>query len=304
MENTNISDIQKEYFQKIDSLDLELIIAHVIGKSREFVLAHPEYSLNNEQRSMINKLADRRLKHEPIAYILGHKEFFGLDFSVNENTLIPRPETEQLVELAIKKSKNGNQELRIIDVGTGSGCVIVSIAKNNEQGTMNNVKFYATDASEEALKIARRNASTHGVEKKIKFLRGNLLAPLIGNWKLPARGWSAFGGEIGNSRMIILANLPYLSKEIYDSASPDVKNFEPKSALVSAHAGLAHYEELFEQMKKLPIANHNKLSVILEFSPEQKPLLEKMIPKHFPNAKMEFHKDLCGLWRICETKLS
>ncbi|MCK9379219.1 MAG: peptide chain release factor N(5)-glutamine methyltransferase [Candidatus Moranbacteria bacterium] len=288
----NIADIQKEYLQKVDSLDLELIIAHTIEKSREFVLAHPEYSLNNEQRSMINKLADRRLKHEPIAYILGHKEFFGLDFSVNKHTLIPRPETEQLVELAIQESTNENQELRIIDVGTGSGCIIISIAKNNEQGTMNNVKFYATDASEEALKIAKRNALAHNVNKKIKFLQGNLLTPLIGNWKL----------EIGNSRIIILANLPYLSKEIYTSTSLDVKNFEPKSALFSAHSGLAHYEELFAQIKKL-LTENCQLSVILEFSPEQKSLLEKIIPEYFSKAEIKFNKDLCGLWRICEIEI-
>ena len=288
----NITDIQKEYLQKVDSLDLELIIAHTIEKSREFVLAHPEYSLNNEQRSMINKLADRRLKHEPMAYILGHKEFFGLDFSVNKHTLIPRPETEQLVELAIQESTNENQELRIIDVGTGSGCIIISIAKNNEQGTMNNVKFYATDASEEALKIAKRNALAHNVNKKIKFLCGNLLSPFIENCKL----------KIENSAILIVANLPYLSKEIYTSTSLDVKNFEPKSALFSAHSGLAHYEELFAQIKKLLTANC-QLSVILEFSPEQKSLLEKIIPKYFSEAEIKFHKDLCGLWRICEIEI-
>ncbi|KKQ48081.1 MAG: Release factor glutamine methyltransferase [Candidatus Moranbacteria bacterium GW2011_GWD2_37_9] len=292
MEIKTISDSQKKYFQKIDSLDLELLIAHTLEKPREFVLAHPKYALTRDQELRIENYAKQRLNNEPLAYIIGHKEFFGLDFKINKNTLIPRPETEQLVELAIQEIKNKSQKSIIIDVGTRSGCIIISIAKNNKQRAMNDVKFYATDISSEALKIAKQNATAHGVEKKIKFLRGNLLAPLIGNWKL----------EIGNSRMIILANLPYLSKEIYNSTSPDVKNFEPKSALVSAHAGLAHYEKLFKQLKKFPAANC-KLSIILEFSPEQKPLLKKIIPKYFPKAEIKFHKDLCGLWRICKINI-
>ncbi len=292
MKTQTIGDLQKKYFQKLDPLDLELLIAHILKKTREFVLAHPEYKLIRNQKLRIKNYVQRRMNHEPLAYIVGHKEFFGLNFAINKHTLIPRPETEQLVELTIQESRIINKELKIIDVGTGSGCIIVSIAAQlkNQESRIKNYNLYATDISNKALEIAKRNAATHNVDKKIKFLRGNLLNPFIQNSKL----------KIKNSTILIVANLPYLSKEIYSATSNDVKNFEPKSALYSSREGLAHYEKLFKQIKSIA-ANHKlRTTSYIEISPEQKPLLKKTIPKYFPDAKIKFDKDLSGLWRICK----
>lgn len=248
------------------------------------------------------------MRGEPVAYIVGHKEFYGLDFKVDENTLIPRPETELLVEKALSsvighpprvdeqsssRVEAGRSSVSIIDVGTGSGNIIISIANELKKviGHRSSIiGFFGIDISKDALKIAKNNAKTHGVDKKIDFLHGDLLSPIIGNWKL----------EIGNSTMIIVANLPYLSKEIFASAPIDVKKYEPKSALYSSKQGLSHYEKLLKQIKKLLFIVHCSLFVVLELSPEQKTLITKMIKKIFPSAKIEFFKDLAGKWRVCK----
>jgi release factor glutamine methyltransferase len=288
-----IKDVFIKYRRKLDYLDLELIIAHILRKPREFVLAHPEYKLTKNQELRIKNYVLRRIKHEPIAYILGKKEFFGLDFRVDRRVLIPRPETEMLVDLAIKKVGNKKKKIIIIDIGTGSGNIIISVACNIKHETYNKIKYYATDVSGKALVVAKQNAKMHKIGKKVKFLKGDLIRPIIKNLKL----------KIKNSNLIILANLPYLSQNIYKCTSRSVKNFEPKSALFSTHQGLAHYEKLLKQM--LLMVNRYMLHVTcyMEFSPEQKLPLQKLIKKYLPEAKITFYRDLTKRWRICEIGL-
>lgn len=288
-----IFEIFNKYRNKLDYLDLELIIAHAIQKPREFVLAHPEKTINNTQRSKINKLIKRRLKHEPMAYILGEKEFYGLNFKVTKDTLIPRPETEMLVELAtynIKHETRNKKKTAILDIGTGSGNIIISIAKKIEKNNLLHVPcfmLYGIDISKNALRIAKYNAKKNKIEKKIKFIESNLL-----NYFLQTKSH-----KLKANKLIIIANLPYVSKKIYSAVSPDIKNYEPKSALLSDLNGLAHYENLFKQIKKLEAKSY-KLEAILEFSPEQKPRLQKLIKKYFPKVRVDFSKDLAGKWRV------
>jgi release factor glutamine methyltransferase len=307
-----LAEIRKKYQGKLDSLDLELIVADIIKKSREFVLTYPEYKITSTRNSQLTTLIERRIKREPIAYILGHKEFFGLDFKVDKNTLIPRPETELLVELAIHLVTHNPQPTTIIDVGTGSGNIIISLVKNllrselrpacNDVATSGRVtgyEFIGIDISKKTLNIAKKNAKTHKIDKKIKFLRGNLLEPLIKSSRLMA-----------NSSLIVIANLPYLSSKIYSSAPIDVKKYEPKSALLSGTDGLNHYKKLFKQLKKivtsydppatmLQLRAGLRVTSFLEISPEQKPALQKIIKSSFSKAEFEFKKDLAGKWRIC-----
>ncbi|NWG75917.1 MAG: peptide chain release factor N(5)-glutamine methyltransferase, partial [Rubrivivax sp.] len=247
----------------------------------------------------------RRMRGEPLAYILGEKEFYGLRFKVNKNVLIPRPETELIVEQALRKIqetpksltatgqvRNNNQT--IIDLGTGSGNIIIAIAK--KMGFFENenygLRFLATDISTSALRVAKQNAKLNKVDKKIKFIKGNLLEPILKS-------------QISNlkSQIIIIANLPYLSKKIYNSTMPDVKNYEPKSALLSGTDGLNHYRKLFSQIKKLLTANGSQLTVFLEISSEQKIPLQKIISKEFPESKTTFYKDLARKWRVCEVNI-
>lgn len=283
-----IKEICKKYHKKIDYLDLELIIAHILKKTREFILAHLEYKLNKFQISNLIRRGgqiSRRMRGEPLAYILGHKEFFGLDFKVNRHTLIPRPETEMLVEEVLKlQPKNST----LIDVGAGSGNIIISLIKNLK--TKN--KFIATDISAQALKIAKYNAKRHKVDKNIAFLKSDLLKNKKLTDNLTMR-------QCGN--LIIIANLPYLSEKIYNSTARDVKNYEPKSALASGIDGLDHYGKLLQQIKKLKkdcFMFH--ASCFMEISPEQKPALQKIAGSVLPGAKLEFMKDLAGKWRICK----
>lgn len=309
-----IRDIIKKYHNKIDSLDLELIIASAIKKPREFVLAYPEARVALNQELRIRNYANRRLKGEPLAYILGRKEFYGLDFKVNKNTLIPRPETEILVELAIQElgiksakvgsASGGNYGLCIIDVGTGSGNIIISLAKLLESGINlpagkagnKKIRFFGIDISDKAIKVAKQNAKKYGVDKKIKFFRGNLLEPI--NKKMEK--WSVVNGQWS---IAIIANLPYLSKKIYGSVSREVRR-EPKSALLSGNNGLSHCEKLFKQIKKLLVnCQASNVKCFIEISPEQKNKIADLIKASFPGAKIRFFKDLAGRWRICKITL-
>jgi release factor glutamine methyltransferase len=292
---TEIQDIINKYKNEVDHFDLELLIANSLGKPREFVLSYPENPLTSKQEVAINKNVKRRINGEPIAYILGHKEFYGLDFKVNKYTLIPRPETEFLVETALNllKARKASvvQKATVVDVGTGSGNIIVSIAKTAEKSELriSNAEFFGIDISKEALKVAKSNAAVHHLDQKVNFINGSLLAPLLKNKELEA------------SDLIIIANLPYLSKEIYQSAPIDVKKFEPKTALYSPEQGLQHYRKLLEQLKDLPSTNHQlKFSLLLEISPEQKQLLPEVVKPIFPKAKISFQKDLAAKWRVCK----
>lgn len=292
-----IQNFFTKYFSKIDHYDLELIISHVLKKPREFVLSHPEYEIPKFKIENLKLKISRRRRGEPLAYILGHKEFYSLDFKVNKNVLIPRPETELLVDLALNKlkTKSAGWQIKpktaIIDVGTGSGNVIISVVKNllNHKLRTTNYRFLGIDISQKAINIAKENAKLHKVDKKIKFLKGNLLKPLINKLSMVKCQQS----------IVILANLPYVSKKIYNS-SPTIKH-EPKSALLSSNAGLAHYEKLLKQIKSLmKMCYMLRVSCYMEISSEQKNKFTKLIKIYFPKSNIKFFKDLSGKWRVCE----
>ena len=301
---TTLKSILVKYRSEIDNLDLELLIAHELKQTREFVLTYPEWTVNRKQESEINKLITRRLNHEPLAYILGYKEFYGLNFKVTKDTLIPRPETELLIEEALEEiARTGKTGLNIVDVGTGSGNIIISIAKAIESKNLLHTAcymLYGVDISEKALKIAKCNAKKHK-QDKIKFLKSNLLDHFLKNNEALK--------QFGN--LIILANLPYLSKKIYSATLPTVKNFEPKSALYSPKNGLGDYEKLLKQIGNLknscfmlPACRQAwHVSCFMEISPEQKKDLTSLIKKILPTAKIRFKKDLAGKWRVCMFEL-
>lgn len=283
--NHTIKELRLKYSGKIDPLDLEILISFVIKKSREFILAHPDKSVTGNQQLAIGKLIKRRIANEPIAYITGHKEFYGLDFKVNKHTLIPRPETELIVDLLRSMLRNKlHNNIAVVDIGTGSGNILISIAKN-----LKVEKYFGIDISKDALKMAKKNAKNHKVYKKIEFLEGNLLSPI--SKKLM---------KIKANKLILIANLPYLSEEIYKSSPDNVKKYEPKTALYSDNYGLSHYEELLKQISSLATHYGTQVTILLEISPEQKEKLEKIIKKLLPNFKIKFHKDLAHKWRVCE----
>lgn len=303
--NNTINRTLQNYRHNINQLDLEILMADTIEKSREFVLAHPKYKLTKTQILKLKSQIQRRQRNEPIAYITGHKEFYGLNFKVNKYTLIPRPETEMLVDEILKDLNFSltdyqlqNNNYKIIDIGTGSGNIVISIAKNFPKNIQsNNYQLFATDISPSVLKIAKQNAEEHNLTNKITFLQSDLLNNF--KFKEPKKITKP---QV--KKLLVVANLPYLSNEIYNSCAKNVKNFEPKSALYSPKSGLQHYENLFKQIKKLSIANYKlQIIIILEISPEQKTSINQLIKKYFSKAKVHFKKDLSNKWRMCKITL-
>ena len=277
---------------KIDILDAELLLGFVIGKPKEYIIAHPEEKISNFkfQISKFLRLSKKCQNGTPLAYLIGHKEFYGLDFEVNKHTLVPRPETELLVESATKainKKQIANSKiLLIVDVGTGSGCIPISIMKAKKH---KNIKTIATDISKRALKVAKRNAKKHNTE--IKFLHGNLLEPA--SKLLPLVG----GGRKGvSTNVIITANLPYLTEEQFQTELSI--QHEPKSALVAKDKGLALYEELLKQIQNILKSCTLSLAAFFEIDPSQTNLIRPLIKKYLPQANIIIQKDLAMRDRV------
>lgn len=275
-------------------LESELLLSYVLKKPREYLFAHPEKKLTAFQVKKFKSLAVCRAQGEPIAYLTGKKEFYGLEFTLNRNVFIPRPETELLVELALENIENGqytaSSNTNIIDVGTGSGNIIISIVKNIPDKKRKYINFYATDISRKALVTARKNAQKHKVDKYIKFVKSNLL-------KFAYR--KKFTGKL-----IIIANLPYVSESLYQKNKNNLK-YEPKKALVSQKRGLEHYSRLLKQIKQI-LTRSNKLQATCygEISPEQKNFFLKIIQEQLPRAKINFFKDLQSRSRAAKISLS
>jgi len=276
----------KKASKKIDLLDAELLLAHVLGKSREFLVAYPEYKVSKFVSWQVNKLFKKRKRGIPLAYLTDHKEFYGLDFLVNKHVLIPRPDTEIMVDLVVNRLRttDDGEQIILIDVGTGSGCIPISILKDLQTYKLTNLQTFATDISRQALKVARKNAYKHNAD--INFLQGNLLEPILKNHELLAM----------NYELIITANLPYLTEEQFQN-EPSIQH-EPKSALVAKNNGLALYEELLNQIKQLLTTYYLPLTMYLEIDPSQSVQITKLIQTSLPNTSIEIKKDLARLDRV------
>lgn len=282
---------------QLDPHEAELLLAHTLGKPREFIVAHPEAKVGLFDYWKFKRLIHKRKKGVPIAYLTGYKEFYGLDFVVNRHVLIPRPETETLVDEIINhKSEIINQHTVFIDVGTGSGCIAIAVAKTiGKIKRLEDYKIMGIDTSAKALKVARKNAEKHDVE--IEFLHGNLLDPFLNNrtTRLPARQVE----QLNNRTIFITANLPYLTDAQYHD-EPTIQH-EPKSALVAHDHGLSLYRELLQQIFELAskkILKYCNIIILFEIDPSQSQQITALIYRLFPSAKVEIKKDLAGRDRV------
>jgi len=212
----------------IDHVETEIILADILKKDRSFLHAHPDHKPSKNQTfQFINRLK-RREKNEPLAYILGYREFYGFKFFVDKRVMIPRHDTEELIYAVIKCAKKENKKpIKIVDVGTGSGCIAITLAK-----LLTNAKIYAVDIDQKALFVARKNAKHHQVYEKITFLKSNLLSSLP------------------EPVDVIVANLPYIKTAKIKRLEPEVYNWEPKLALDGGADGKKEYDKLFLQASK------------------------------------------------------
>ncbi len=277
-----IKKIISTYSKKLNSfspvLDIELLLAKILNKNKEYLYTYPDKKLTDKQLAKFEKLFKRRSKGEPIAYILGYQEFFNLKFKVNSNVLIPRPETEILVEEVIKYVSNLKAPTSIMDIGVGSGAVIIALAKN-----IKNARFYGIDISAKTLNVARQNAKTHQV--KIRFCQGNLLEPL------PAKIKSQ------SSNLIITANLPYLDKQeknLLPFSSTASLKFEPKIAWDGGADGLKYFRDFFSQIKEFKL---QPKAIFLEIGHQQAIAIKKLMPPTLVKYSILIKKDLCGFDR-------
>jgi release factor glutamine methyltransferase len=255
-------------------LEAELLVGEVARQGRAALLAHLEHPLAPEQEQRLGAFLARRLKREPLAYILGRKEFYGLEFAVRPGVLIPRPETELLVESVLARIAHIRErgvEPRVADIGTGCGNIAIAIAVHAPD-----VRIYAVDSSPEALAVARENAGRLGVSERVTLLPGDLLSPLP------------------EQVDIVAANLPYVPSGRLRSLQPELR-WEPVEALDGGADGT-------DVLRRLLLQSQARLKkegvLLLEIDPEQRDALTCEVLRRFPNARITVEKDLAGLDRM------
>jgi len=207
--------------------DAELLLNSTLGSDRSYLISHSRDDLDSQHVSLFLSRVWERGQGKPVQYIIGWQGFRGLKFKVTPDVLIPRPESELLVEEALKCVQTA--ETVLVDVGTGSGCIAISLAVE-----LDGPKIFAIDLSAPALEVARANATRHQVLEKIRFLNGDLLSPLE-----PL----SLNGKIE----CIVANPPYVSERDFPNLQREVRDWEPKLALVGSHDGLSIYKRLLPQ---------------------------------------------------------
>lgn len=253
-------------------LDAQVLLAHVTGAGRATVLAYPERILPAQQAAAYANLVARRAEGEPVAYLTGHREFMGLDLITDRRALIPRPETELLVEAALAEVRarleRGETPIAA-DIGTGSGAIAVALAVLEPRLP----RVYATDVSPDALALAAENAARLGVADRVSFVQGDLLDPLPQPMDL------------------LLANLPYVAPRASAELPASVRGYEPALALYGAEEGLGHIRRLFAQA---PAHLRLGAALFVEFGYDQRAGVVTLAEAVFPGAEVRVGADYAG----------
>lgn len=268
-------------------LEAESLLAFLLKRDPSWPLAHPEAEVAPAIANAFATLIARRARRVPYAYLTGEKGFYGSSFVVTKGTLIPRPETETLVDAVLSflssrsKRSAAEESISILDIGTGSGAIGLTLAAE-----IPHARVTAIDASEKALRVARLNAKRLKVGGRVKFLKYDILKPdrsLV------------FARENRDGIRIVTANLPYLPIDTWKRAQPEVRMHEPRLALVSGRDGLRHYRALFRQLArwKRPLA-----LLAIEAEPEHMRALVRLVHEVWPRARTEIFNDLHGDARV------
>ena len=255
------------------SLDAQVILAHTLGRRRSWVLAHGGDCLDADEHRAYVELIQRRANGEPVAYIRGHVEWFGLELEVTPEVLIPRAETELVAERAIELAREKQAHL-VADIGTGSGAIAIARATS-----LPTVRIYAVDSSPAALRVAASNVARHNVAGQVSLVNGSLLTPLR---KEPD---------------LIVANLPYVATEHLASLDRSVR-YEPLDALSGGADGLELYAKMFDQMAQKGWAP----DVVCEIDPRQPSDMRALVNGAFPGARIGLLTDYAGRDRIVEVR--
>lgn len=265
------------------ALDAEILLSKALAKNREYLYMNPDKKVKIRTFARFVFFVIKRIHGYSVAAIIGKKNFYGLEWKVNKNVLIPRPESEIIVSSVLEITK-GDQ--MIVDVGCGSGCIIATIVNNIKTAglELSRFDFAAIDISPKALKIADENFHKLNLQNNIKIYQGDLLIPLIEKIKT------------AHKEIIITANLPYLSKEQFKNLKTIQK--EPKKALISEEGGLRHYRKLFEQIAFIQKTKANTWNIFCEIDPSQNKKIGSLAKIILPFLRSELKKDLAGLDRL------
>ncbi len=242
---TNIRAALKAAIERLREADVpshtlaaELLLMHTLGRDRSWLYSHPEEILSPADLNGFMTLVARRAAGEPTQHLTGKQEFWGLEFEVTPAVLIPRPETEHVIEVALERlgPNKRTHPLRIADVGTGSGCLAVALAREFPQA-----EIFATDISAKALEVARRNSARHNLSGRIHFIECNLLDSFLSAWP-----------DSANARFdLIVSNPPYIARREAASLPREVRDHEPAIALFPGETGMELYDPLIRQAGKL-----------------------------------------------------
>lgn len=259
--------------------DFFVLLAFVTVKSKALLLGHDEYLLTEVETTSLLALLKRRALHEPVSYLTGIREFFGRSFVVNHRVLIPRPETELLIEQVLTQVNTHSTPTTFIDIGTGSGAIILTLAQELSSQTPVH-SFHGVDISEEALAVAQEN-KTLFKDTKVQFTQSDLLQNIPSQYL--------------QSPLIILANLPYVPEAQYAKAMPDVRLYEPRIALVSGPDGLDHYRRLIQEIS---LKQLHSFTLYFEIDASQTCILQALLENAFPHGLFEVFQDLAGHNRL------
>jgi release factor glutamine methyltransferase len=252
-----------------------MVLAAWAGRvSQAAILIHPERRLDHDEENRLRRAVQRRERREPLAYITGRVEFFGLELEVDPRVLVPRPETEHVVECVLAVAGEWEQPL-IADLGTGSGCIAVALARCLDRAVV-----YAVDASADALAVAAANVRRHQVEGRVRLLQGDLLAPL------------------SESVHVVASNPPYIATDDFPALMPEVRDHEPRAALDGGADGLAVIRRLLQAAPAHLLAGG---ALVMETGATQGGAVLALAREHFACARIEC--DLAGLDRVLVARI-
>ncbi|HEX8773321.1 MAG TPA: peptide chain release factor N(5)-glutamine methyltransferase [Pyrinomonadaceae bacterium] len=251
------------------------LLAHAIKRDQTFLLTHPEHLLAAEDAGRYRELVERRARGEPLQYITGRQEFYGLEFEVTPDVLIPRPETELLVETALELLKQWDEPPRICDVGTGSGCIAVTLLHERKPAV---ARVTGLDISPRALGVAARNAARHGVRERLDLVASDCFAAMVS-------GHALFH--------MIVSNPPYIAEDALACLQPEVRSFEPRVALTPGPDGLSLVRRLLSEAPPLLLAGGH---LLLEIGFDQHAAVRELIDTRVWRL-LDIHRDLQGIPR-------